>query len=109
MYLRELKSNEDEDKMHIEELVQKLKDQKESDKEKKELAREVKQLKVTMQDWESRQFTNVKLIAGLEKENGELRSKVKDFEENNTGAEEELYEISSKCKSLEKKAKQAAK
>ncbi len=95
--------------MNVEEAMQKIKDQKSADKDKKELTRQVKQLQSTLKDWEARQFTNVKLIAGLEKENSDLKRRVKDFEENNTGAEEEMYDLNAKCKALEKKEQQAAK
>ena len=100
--LKEASGKLEDAETNLEEALQRLKDQKGVDKEKRELNREVKQLRSTMKDWESRQFTNVKLIAGLEKENNELKSKLKDYEENNTGVEEELYEVTTKCKKMEK-------
>lgn len=86
----------------VEDTVDKASKVKELEKEKKELQKQVKQLQVTLQDWETRQFTNVKLISGLEKAKEALEKKVKDFEENNTGAEEELYEMGVKIRNLEK-------
>jgi hypothetical protein len=89
----------------LEESVDKVNKLKTVEKEKKELAKQVKQLQHTMQDWETRQFTNVKLISGLEKTKAALEKKVKDFEENHTGAEEELYEMSSQIRQHEKEIK----
>ena len=89
----------------LEESVDKVNKLKTVEKEKKELTRQVKQLQHTMQDWETRQFTNVKLISGLEKTKAALEKKVKDFEENHTGAEEELYEMSAQIRQHEKEIK----
>ena len=89
----------------LEESVDKVNHLKVVEKDKKDLAKQVKQLQLTLQDWETRQFTNVKLISGLEKTKVALEKKVKDFEENHTGAEEELYEMSSQIRKHEKEIK----
>ena len=49
------------------------------DKEKKEMGKKVKLLETTLAQWENRQFTNVKLISGLEKERDSLQSKMKEM------------------------------
>ena len=49
------------------------------DKEKKEMGKKVKLLETTLVQWENRQFTNVKLISGLEKERDSLQSKMKEM------------------------------
>ena len=89
----------------VEESVDKVSKLKVVEKEKKDLTKQVKQLQLTLQDWETRQFTNVKLISGLEKTKAALEKKVKDFEENHTGAEDELYEMSTQIRQLEKEVK----
>ena len=55
------------------------KERKEAEKEKKELVKKVKVLESTLSEWETRQFTNVKLIAGLEKERDSLQLKLKEM------------------------------
>jgi len=89
----------------VEDSVDKANKLKELEKERKESQKQLKHLQVTLQDWETRQFSNVKLIAGLQKEKAALEKKVKDFEENHTGAEEELYDMSVKIRNLEKEVK----
>ena len=49
------------------------------EKEKKEIGKKVKLLESTLAQWENRQFTNVKLISGLEKERDSLQSKMKEM------------------------------
>ena len=88
----------------VEESLDKANKLKVTEKEKKELQKQVKTLQTTLVDWESRQFTNAMLISGLEKAKTALEQKVKDFEENHK-AEEELYEMSTKIRNLEKEVK----
>ena len=83
----------------VEESLDKANKLKVTEKEKKELQKQVKTLQTTLVDWESRQFTNAMLISGLEKAKTALEQKVKDFEENHK-AEEELYEMSTKIRNL---------
>jgi chromosome segregation ATPase len=90
----------------VEDSLDKANKLKAVEKEKKDLAKQVKNLQLTMQDWETRQHTNMKLISGLEKVKAELEKKVKDFEENHTGADQELYENSVRIRKLEKEVKQ---
>ena len=59
------------------------KEKKEAEKEKKELVKKVKVLESTLSEWETRQFTNVKLIAGLEKERDSLQLKLKEMKVRN--------------------------
>lgn len=49
------------------------------EKEKKEMGKKVKLLETTLAQWENRQFTNVKLISGLEKERDSLQLKMKEM------------------------------
>lgn len=51
------------------------------EKEKKYLAKKVKTLELTLSEWETRQFTNVKLISGLEKERDSLQLKLKEMKD----------------------------
>ena len=103
--LQDLSTKLEEAEVNLDAAMEKLSDAKTNDKEKKELSREVKQLKSTLKDWETRQFTNVKLISGLQKEKAALEKKVKDFEENNTGAADELYNLSSSLRKAERELK----
>ncbi len=50
-----------------------------AEKEKKEMGKKIKLLESTLTQWESRQFTNVKLISGLEKERDTLQHKLKEM------------------------------
>ncbi len=52
---------------------------KAAEKEKKEMGKKIKLLESTLTQWESRQFTNVKLISGLEKERDSLQHKLKEM------------------------------
>jgi len=95
----------------LEELEQQLKDSQERsntfktlDKEKRELNKKVKQLSSTLADWESRQFTNLKLISGLEKERDSLQVKLKETQDGKLSHEDQLYwknvEIKSRGKEI---------
>lgn len=95
----------------IDDLEQQLKESQERnnaskvlDKEKKELNKKVKQLSSTLADWESRQFTNLKLIAGLEKERDSLQIKLKETQDGKLSHEDQLYwknvEIKSRGKEI---------
>jgi len=64
---------------------------KQLEKEKRELNKKVKQLSSTLGDWETRQFTNVKLIAGLEKERDTLAVKLKETQDGKLSHEDQLY------------------
>lgn len=103
--LQEFGSKLEDAETNLEEALEKLGALKDTEKERRDTQRQVKQLQATLKDWETRQFTNVKLISGLQKEKEMLERKVKNFEENNTGAEEELYEMSVKVKRCERDAK----
>jgi len=74
------------------------------DKEKRELNKKVKQLSSTLADWESRQFTNLKLISGLEKERDSLQVKLKETQDGKLSHEDQLYwknvEIKSRGKEI---------
>jgi uncharacterized C2H2 Zn-finger protein len=97
----------EENEINLEEALEKLLSSKESEKERKDAQKQVKQLQSTLKDWETRQFSNVKLISGLQKEKAALEKKLKDFEENSTGADDEVYQMSTKVKRLEKDLKLA--
>lgn len=64
---------------------------KELEKEKKEMLKKIKVLESTLSNWESRQFTNVKLISGLEKERDTLQQKLKEMKDGNLSHEDQLY------------------
>ena len=100
--VKELSGKLEDAETNLEEAMKKLNNHQSSDKEKRELQRKVKQLEGTLRDWEPRITNNANCISGLQKENDTLKKKIKDYEENNTGAEEELYEFSSKIRKLEK-------
>merc|ERR1712179_209730 len=74
------------------------------DKEKRELNKKGKQLSSTLADWESRQFTNLKLISGLEKERDSLQVKLKETQDGKLSHEDQLYwknvEIKSRGKEI---------
>jgi len=61
------------------------------EKEKKDLAKKAKTLELTLSEWETRQFTNVKLISGLEKERDSLQLKLKEMKDGNLSHEDQLY------------------
>lgn len=95
----------------LEDLEQQVKDNQDKsngvkllDKEKRELNKKVKQLSSTLTDWESRQFTNLKLIAGLEKERDSLQVKLKETQDGKLSHEDQLYwknvEIKSRGKEI---------
>ena len=100
--VKELSGKLEDAEMNLEEAMKRLNNHQGSDKEKRELQRKVKQLEGTLRDWEPRITNNANCIAGLQKENDTLKKKIKDYEENNTGAEEELYELSTKIRKQEK-------
>ena len=64
---------------------------KDLEKEKKELLKKIKVLESTLSNWETRQFTNVKLISGLEKERDTLQQKLKEMKDGNLSHEDQLY------------------
>ena len=78
---------------------------KELEKEKKELLKKAKMLESTLSDWESRQFTNVKLIAGLEKERDTLQLKLKEMKDGNLSHEDQLYWKDTAIRNCEKELK----
>lgn len=78
---------------------------KELEKEKKDLLKKVKILESTLSDWESRQFTNVKLISGLEKERDTLQLKLKEMKDGNLSHEDQLYWKDVAIKNCEKELK----
>lgn len=100
--IKELNARLEDNETNLEEAMQKIKDQKGIDREKRDLHRQIKQLQSTLKDWESRQFNNLKLIDGLQKENTELKVRIKNFDENNSGAEEELSHLKSAFKAKER-------
>lgn len=100
--VKELSGKLEDAEMNLEEAMKRLNNHQGADKEKRELQRKVKQLEGTLRDWEPRITNNANCISGLQKENDTLKKKIKDYEENNTGAEEELYELSTKIRKQEK-------
>ena len=62
-------------------------------------------LESTLSDWESRQFTNVKLIAGLEKERDTLQLKLKEMKDGNLSHEDQLYWKDTAIRNCEKELK----
>ena len=100
--VKELSGKLEDAEMNLEEAMKRLNNHQGIDKEKRELQRKVKQLEGTLRDWEPRITNNANCISGLQKENDTLKKKIKDYEENNTGAEEELYELSTKIRKQEK-------
>ena len=75
------------------------------EKEKKDLAKKVKGLETTLADWETRQFTNLKLISGLEKERDSLQGKLKELQDGNLSHEDQLYWKDVAIKNKEKEVK----
>ena len=100
--VKELSGKLEDAEMNLEEAMKRLNSHQVVDKEKRDLQRKVKQLEGTLRDWEPRITNNANCISGLQKENDTLKKKIKDYEENNTGAEEELYELSTKIRKQEK-------
>ena len=79
--IQDLSTKLEEADINLEEALQKINTSKANDKEKKESQRVIKQLQSSLQDFESRQFTNAKLISGLQKEKQVLEKRLKDYEE----------------------------
>ena len=100
--IAELNSKCEDSENNLDQALQTLNELKDSEKQKKDLQKQIKQLQKTLRDMENRQYTNVKLISGLEKKNSELETKVKDFEENNSGSEVKINHINNTLKKLEK-------
>jgi chromosome segregation ATPase len=67
--------------------------------------KKVKGLETTLADWETRQFTNLKLIAGLEKERDSLQAKLKEMQDGNLSHEDQLYWKDVAIKNKEKEVK----
>lgn len=79
--IQEVSSKLEETEINLEEALQKLNTSKTNDKEKKELNKQVKQLQATLRDYENRQFSNAKLVSGLEHEKQLLEKRFKDLED----------------------------
>ena len=104
--IQDLSTRLEETEMNLEEALKKLNSSKANDKEKKENLKTIKQLQSTLKDWETRQFTNVKLISGLQKEKAALELKLKDYEEKNILTDpDQLQQMAAKVKKLERDAK----
>ena len=103
--IAELNSKCEDSENNLDQALQTLNELKNAEKQKKDSLKQIKQLQTTLRDWENRQYTNVKLISGLEKKNAELEKKIKYFEEDNTGSEDLLYTYTTKIKKIEKETK----
>ena len=104
--IQELTTKLEEAEMNLSDAMEKLNTSKVNDKVKKENQKTIKQLQSTLKDWESRQFTNVKLISGLQAQNSTLEQKLKDFEEKVTVPDpDQIQQQSAKLKKLEKDIK----
>ena len=103
--IAELNSKCEDSENNLDQALQTLHELKNAVKQKKDSQKQIKQLQTTLRDWENRQYTNVKLISGLEKKNTELEKKIKFFEENDTGSEDLLYTYTTKIKKIEKDTK----
>lgn len=103
--IQDVSTKLEEAEINLEEAVQKLSASKQSDKEKKESQKLIKQLQSSLKEYESRQFTNAKLISGLEKEKFALEKKVKDVEEKSSHRSSDDL-MSNKCKKLERDLRQ---
>ena len=79
--IQDISTKLEEAEINLEEALQKINASKSDDKEKKESNKTIKQLQGSLQDYESRQFTNAKLISGLQREKQILEKRLKDFEE----------------------------
>lgn len=99
--IAELNSKCEDSENNLDQALQKLNELKDSDKQKKDAQKQLKQLQTTLKEWESRQYTNLNLISGLQEKNEQLKMQIKDYEENNTGSEEKMYDHVSKAKKLE--------
>ena len=73
------------------EAIEKIGDHKNAEKEKREMNRKIKQLEKTLKEWETRQFGNVKLISGLEKERDNLQQLLKEAKDGKLSHEDQLY------------------
>ena len=99
--IAELNSKCEDSENNLDQALQKLNELKDSGKQKKDAQKQLKQLQTTLKEWESRQYTNLNLISGLQDKNEQLKMQIKDYEENNTGSEEKMYDHVSKAKKLE--------
>ena len=79
--IQDLSIKLEEADINLEEAMQKINTSKANDKEKKESQKVIKQLQSSLQEFETRQFTNAKLISGLQKEKQVLEKRLKDYEE----------------------------
>lgn len=79
--IQEISTKLEEAEINLEEALLRINTSKSDDKERKESHKTIKQLQGSLQDYESRQFTNAKLISGLQKEKQLLEKRLKDYEE----------------------------
>lgn len=98
--IKDLQSSLEDTITNLDEAMQKLKEHKGLDKVKREQAKTIKTLQNTLKDWEERQFNSVKLIAGLQKENQDLITKIKDSMM--CSDSKELQDLKGVCYSLER-------
>ena len=104
--IQELSTKLEESEINLEQALEKINTAKSDDKEKKESAKTIKQLQSTLKEWESRQFSNLKLITGLEKEKADLKQQLKQYEDKVIGTDSgQLHQLSSKLKKVEKDIK----
>ena len=104
--IQDLTTKLEEAEMNLSDAMEKLNTSKVNDKVKKENQKTIKQLQSTLKDWETRQFTNVKLISGLQSQNAALEQKLKDYEEKVTVPDpDQMQQQTAKLKKLEKDVK----
>ena len=101
----DLSTKLEESEINLEEALQRLSSSKEHEKEKKESQKLVKQLQASLRDYEFRQFTNAKLISGLEKEKAALEKKLNDEKSSSKKAAENSIISPGKMKKLENDTK----
>ena len=104
--IQDLTTKLEEAEMNLSDAMEKLNTSKVNDKAKKENQKTIKQLQSTLKDWETRQFTNVKLISGLQSQNAALEQKLKDYEEKVIVPDpDQMQQQTAKLKKLEKDIK----
>ena len=79
--IQDVSTKLEEAEINLEEALQKINTFKSEEKDRKESQKTIKQLQGSLQDYESRQFTNTKLISGLQQQKQILEKRIKDYEE----------------------------
>jgi len=93
-------------KLMLDEASEELEELKSSDKEKKELQKRIKTLQKESKAREDKQFSQVRLISGLQKEKAELTERLQKSEDFKSESESQIKEVNAKMKRVAKELEQ---